>query len=1212
MKYYFTIFYLFIYLFANSQSTLWTKINTSDIAFSRTQNAEALPTNFQAMELNEAALTQLLAKAPTEFTEQKGLSVTLPLPNGQLEEFEVWTSPIMEAGLVAKYPTIRTFKGVSKNNPLVISRFGISQRGFYAVLQSPAGSVVIDKLDGQTQNIYTTAFAKNYRSEMTNRTCGTNNSFSKKEMAFGKIKASHSRNRATEAVDLHLYKAAIACSGEYAQFHRATTKGDALAEIVSTLNRANVVFERDLALRLVLVDEVEDIIFLDPATDPYADGGDVTQSYQENPAAIERIIPVDQFDIGHVFIAGCSSGVVGIGGGKACDASKSLGISCQNGSDARFAIDIFAHEIGHQLYANHSWSSCPGNEEQLSSGTAYEPGSGSTIMSYAGACGGGNNIKNSSDDYFHVANIEEMLTEKLVGRTSSCPEVIATDNIKPIASTNYEQGFYIPISTPFELEGTGTDENGDPLTYCWEQYNRGPSSELGSPMRTAPIFRSFAPTTSPKRTFPNMQDVLNNFSNRREVLPTYSRNMTFRMTVRDNHPEAGGVDWTTVSFEATEEAGPFLVEFPNAPTDFLEVGDFAEIQWDVANTNGSLVNCQRVNILLSTDGGASFPITLVENTTNDGTQFVTIPNVPTSQARIRIEAADNIFFDLSNHNFDIRPSTQTGFSFAPAFQERAVCLPATVAIDLTTIGLSNFNNPISFSVNLADTLANIEGFSTDFITSTTIPDSDNQLLVELPADYPYASVPIEIVGTSDGASTVSRTVQLNLTANQFENFGLVSPNNGLSGVGLPTFNWTLTRDAISYEIEIATSPAFGESIVEKADQLLSDTYTPTTALPESTIYYWRVRPVNNCGAGEYSEIFAFQTENLSCTAFEAADIPQNISSLGTPTITSTIAVTQDFTISDLNIPKVRGTHDWVSHIRTSVISPAGTEAILFNRKCPGSVPFNIGFDDESVLEIPCPPINDALHLPQDALAIFDGESTFGDWQLQIEVIDNFGEGGALDEWAIEFCGNITLNPPRLVTNEPLSVQPKSGRLIDDTFLQTIDDNNEAADLTYTLVELPTIGTLLFDKQPMEVGEQLTQADLDGGLFKYRHDTDAVEGMDQFTFTVTDGEGGWIGITPFIINIDPSETTVSTEEKRFEGQIDIFPNPANRQITVRYSELNSTPEVIQLFDVHGRLLWQQNQLNRNETTFITEQFEAGLYFLAIHSEGKVYNRKVLIQ
>lgn len=1217
MKYLYSLLCLFFSIGLTAQNNLWTTVDNSNIALSRDSEMKLLPTEYQAVQLEFPRLQKILAKTPHEFNQQKGIIIPIPMPDGSLEDFEVWESSIMEEGLATRYPSIKTFKGRSINNPSIVSRLGYSNIGFHAIIQSPEGIILIDRIATKQTSYYTTSFAKHsaVTEEMKSmtRSCGTasldNHLEEGLETAIhhSLVNKGASRNTA-DPVDLYIYRAAIATSGEYAEFHQANSKVEVLSHITATMNQANIIYERDLALRMILIEEIDSLIFLDPATDPYSDGSNVASSYTENATAIETRVSADKFDIGHVFIAQCGGGVVGIGGGKVCDFTKSSGISCQFGSDANFAINLVCHEMGHQMYANHSWTNCPGNESNQAGGTAYEPGSGSTIMSYAGACGNRNNIQNSADGYFHVTNLQEILTDKLAGRTNGCAVKMPTGNLKPEAVINYENGFYIPISTPFELKGDGIDENGDELTYCWEQYNTGPSIDLGTPAGSTPIFRSFPPTTEPTRVFPRMFNILNNRNDVTEVLPTYKRNLTFRLTVRDNNVEAGGVDWKNLSFEVTEDAGPFLVEFPNRSKDSVHVGDFTEIRWDVAGTNTGRVNCQKVNVLLSTDGGDSFPHVLLENTPNDGVQAITIPDLVTTRARIRIEAADNIFFDLSNQNFAILSPLKAGFSLATSIQEQQVCLPGSITIDISSIGLLNFNQPITISGPTSTT----NGLSVDITNSTINPGETAQMKLSFLPDFPTEAYSFDIIGVSTGADTIVRTINLDLVSNEFTDFTITTPENNTSGVGLPNFQWIGTTDANTYEIEIATSPVFGETVVDAATNIAGTTYTPSNLLEESTIYYWRVKPINDCGTGPSSEIFAFQTQNLSCISETATEVPLIISSQGKPTIESKMTVTQNITISDLNVASIEGRHDWVSHIRTTLISPAGTKAILFSGKCPGSVPFNLGFDDESPTTLPCPPIGGQAHQPQEALSIFDGESAFGEWILQIEVTDDFGEGGSLDAWSLEFCGNITTNPPILVTNEVLTVKPQTGRQINKEFLLAEDPNNTANELVYTLVKTPDLGVLSFNGMSTAAGTQFTQSDLNSSSLKYNHESEATTGEDTFTFTVTDGEGGWIGITPFQIVLDESETTVGVDNFLNDNVVQIFPNPAQNELYLTFENNDLAKGELILFDIQGKFIHSQNIDNQLINKINLAVIENGIYFLKVQLEEGVLTKKIVVQ
>ncbi|MGH2571168.1 MAG: FlgD immunoglobulin-like domain containing protein, partial [bacterium] len=287
--------------------------------------------------------------------------------------------------------------------------------------------------------------------------------------------------------------------------------------------------------------------------------------------------------------------------------------------------------------------SCNGNRTASS---AYEPGSGSTIMSYAGICGS-QNLQAHSDDYFVVRSYDQIAAFTQSGAGNACATTTATGNLPPVPVAGYG-GLTLPINTPFILEGSATDPDGDAITYCWEEFDLGPAGAPDTPSGNAPIFRSFKAKTSPIRWFPRPQDVRNNVHTLGELLPSYARTLNFRLIARDN---LGGVAWNATSFAVDGNSGPFLVTSIGATP--WDAGFQRTITWDVAGTDVAPVSCATVNILLSTDDGFTFGTVLLAGTTNDGSANVTVPALPTVLARVMVQAAGNVFFDLNNAPFEI-------------------------------------------------------------------------------------------------------------------------------------------------------------------------------------------------------------------------------------------------------------------------------------------------------------------------------------------------------------------------------------------------------------------------------------------------------------------------------------------------------------------------------------------------------------------------------
>ncbi|MCB0729185.1 MAG: hypothetical protein KDD00_17100, partial [Ignavibacteriae bacterium] len=448
---------------------------------------------------------------------------------------------------------------------------------------------------------------------------------------------------------LRTYRLACAATGEYTAVFGGTVAAGQAA-IVVAVNRVNGVYEREFSVRMTLIANNSLLVYTNAATDPYTNSSGSTMLGQ-NQTNITAVIGSANYDFGHVFSTG--------GGGVA-----SLGVICSSSTKARgvtglpspigdpFYIDYVAHEMGHQFRGNHSFNgnsgSCSGGNRNSS--TAWEPGSASTIMGYAGICSP-QNLQSNSDDYFHSGNVSEITAFTQTGTGNNCPVITNTGNTPPTVTVP-TGGFTIPISTPFELTGSATDvETPGSLTYCWEEFDLGAAGAPTAPVGNAPIFRSFSPVTSPTRTFPKLSDLLNNTSTIGEILPTYTRNLTFRLTVRDNSAGGGGINFNTIAFNVSSAAGPFVIGSPNTAVTWA--AGTQTVGWNVASTNAAPVNCANVNILLSTDGGITFPTTLAANTPNDGSESVTIPNINTTTARVKVQAVGNVFFDISNVDFTI-------------------------------------------------------------------------------------------------------------------------------------------------------------------------------------------------------------------------------------------------------------------------------------------------------------------------------------------------------------------------------------------------------------------------------------------------------------------------------------------------------------------------------------------------------------------------------
>ena len=583
------------------------------------------------------------------------LKVLFPDVDGRMISFLVKESSVMAPELSRKYPNNKSYVGYSEKDKSKRIRFSLNEIGLHAVIMESGGKTrYIEPLtrDKEKYRVY-------YRKDLE-----IGRQF---ECLAEEVSQEYKKGQASKITDdgiLRTYDLALAATGEYSQFHiedqNAQNESDVekkaivLAAMTTAITRVNAIFENDLAIHLQLVSKNEDIIYLDPDTDPYTND-DGREMLSENQVTCDNVIGIPNYDIGHVFSTG--------GGGIATRSSV-----CASGFKARgvtgspfpmgeeFYFDFVAHEMGHQFGANHTFNGDEGGCAGVNrnDATAVEPGSGSTLMAYAGLCAS-QNVQGKSDLYFHIISIEEIRDYIVNGVGGNCADesnLIFNQNA-PTADAG--EDFTIPKGTPFKLVGEGEDLDGDPLTFCWEQVDAGvtivPPSFLA---KSGALYRSYEPEESNTRYFPKLSTLVSGeISSKWEVTPEVSRDLNFKLTVRDNNTEAGQVVSDELKLTVSNEAGPFETTSQNTEEIVWTVGGEETITWDVAGTDANNIDVTQVNILLSTDGGKTFPTILASAVANDGSHEITVPDLKASQCFVIVEAVGNIFFSMNTKSFSI-------------------------------------------------------------------------------------------------------------------------------------------------------------------------------------------------------------------------------------------------------------------------------------------------------------------------------------------------------------------------------------------------------------------------------------------------------------------------------------------------------------------------------------------------------------------------------
>lgn len=670
------IILFFIIIFSTTaihaqEDTYWKKITQDNGIVSNRSDVKSIANNELLFNLNEVAIKKYLELLQNKKAADGKIEITVPNMNGDLERFLVWESSNFEPELQRQFPDIRAYNGIGITDRNAALYFSLSPKGIQImVLRGDSGSEFIEPYS-KDNTVYVLYGSKNRNKGSLPFTCKTEDIGLNKQLLNTASKIS-ANNKVFKTLRL-----ALSCTGEYTAYHGGTVSL-ALAAMNATMTRVNGIFNKDLAVKLQIIANNNLIMYTDAATDPYSDamtgaGGVWNQELQTN---LTNVITNSGYDIGHLF------GASGGGGNAGCigcvcvnpsnDSPLAKGSAFTSPSDSKpegdtFDIDFVAHEMGHQLGANHTFS-----YEIEGTGTNVEPGSGSTIMGYAGITSD-YDVQANSDDYFAYASILQVQNNLL---SKTCAVSTALSNSPPTINAGLD--FTIPNGTAFILKGSGSDINGNAVTYSWEQNDTAITSSgvnsVAFPTKIdGPLFRSLYPSSSPIRYMPSYNTVLfNKLTTTWESVSLIARSLHFTLTGRDN---AGlgtaqtNTDEMIVNVSGT--IGPFEVTSQNTENLSWAPGTNQTIIWNVSGSN-VLSGSNTVNIKLSTDGGVTFSTILSANSPNDGSETIMVPNITATNCRILIEPIANIYYALNSKSFAI------GYSVASSCTTYTFSTPITI------------------------------------------------------------------------------------------------------------------------------------------------------------------------------------------------------------------------------------------------------------------------------------------------------------------------------------------------------------------------------------------------------------------------------------------------------------------------------------------------------------------------------------------------------
>ena len=684
----------------------WASHKGALVAKHQSVERASFPEDFKLYEVDVASLKKNLSGAVDRFSKNKRAAlISLPNVDGNSEKFEVFEASNFDAALQAQFPDIRAYVGKSLTDANAQLRLSISPSGIQTTIFRAGSKTEIMEPYSADGKVYAVYNSNNEKSKGIE--CSTEDEQQLTDDLLNKGK----RLAKSNDQKWHVFRLALTCTGEYATYHGGTIPL-VMTAFNNTMTRVNGVFEKEFGIHLNLIPTTTSVIYLNAATDPY---GPTDANYiTESQTALTNTIGAANYDIGHLFSAIGKNGKALIN--SICDdAKKGSGFTTNTAPiGAFFDIEYVCHEMGHQFGANHTFTYTSENKT-----VNVEPGSGSTIMGYAGIAGN-YNIQAHSDAYFAYNSILQIQTNVA---TKTCQITTPHTNPQPIVDAG--PAMTLPKGTPFVLTGSGSDANG--ITFCWEQNDDATTVGLNdgyafSTKTNGPNFRSFPPVASPVRYFPSLSNLASNKTTW-EVVPSIGRTLNFTLTGRDNAVGQYQTNVSAVAITFSDTVGPLDVTSQATKNQEWLPGSSQIITWAVngTDTTTALGGSPNVDILLSTDGGITYPTVLVAATPNDGSQPITVPNVTALNCRVMIKAATHVFFDTNREFIAIGYTiTDTCNTYT---NSTIIAIPDGQYLSGEVV-TSTVNVPDTYNITDIDVnVAVIHPYASDLIISVTHPDA---------------------------------------------------------------------------------------------------------------------------------------------------------------------------------------------------------------------------------------------------------------------------------------------------------------------------------------------------------------------------------------------------------------------------------------------------------------------------------------------------------
>lgn len=913
----------------------------------------------------------------------------LPTADGQEELFWFQQSDVLPVTLQQKYPDILVYEGVHPDDPSRQIRLECRPDGIHwmAVNTQERYTATYSRESGllikQDQSARRTPFA-----------CGAD------QLLPAEINLRNSGQ--TLKGQEWILRLAITSTYEFTQYHGGT-KAQTMAALATIVNRLNLVYERDLGVHFVLAEGMDTLIIDEPDEFVFTVGSEDL----DNQYFIDLNLGSNAYDVGHVVDVGDYGGFAALG--VICEwGEKAKGYSsAPQGDGDLFIIDYLAHELGHQFGATHTFNGVNGACRFAWEGqTAVEPGSGHTIMAYAGLCAD-DDVAAASTPWFHAASIEQARLYSSTVAGPGCGSLREVGHLSPVIES-MPRHMVVPRSTPFALTAQVTDPEGSQsLLYGWDQMDTGPANALNNPGSEGPVFRYQAPDRTIEQVFPTLRGLLDDNLLPGDILVDQPRSIAFQLLVRDQ--QLNGTRWAqdTLSVRVTDQAGPFRVMGAKSPQTWA-VGEVVPLRWDVADTDQPPVSAPAVDIWLSEDGGYTYPIPLGIDLPNTGEALLEVPDVDCrAGCRVKVKAADHLFFALSPFAVDIDQTDRRAFSMAAIASSTAVCSSDTAQVSVL-VSAAGGVDLVQLSLDIP------EGFAARFREKEVLPGE--RLTIDYWATDAVGVKDVQIVVKARLDTTMlSDTVAIAVFHPIDDPPGQLYPadNSPMVSPGGTELSWATISEAEEYQVKLRTG---GEII----GSWMTDTsyFQVPPELRQNAGYEWQVFAANEaCPRSPASAWQSFTTLTWSCDTI-TQEGPFVFDALPFTRVDIPVAGTE--AVTDVNVLRIEGSYSSPDNLEFRLISPVGTDIDLLRRNEPCSVGgrFRFSFDDLFALDPDdCIWGVERVFKPREPLAGYRGEHPAGDWTLLTFHRPN--DRGQIDAVTLEVCRTpeaVAVKQPELADN----------------------------------------------------------------------------------------------------------------------------------------------------------------------------------------------------